>query len=201
MSATLAHSATLAAFRAARASLPAEGSTAAPGTLLSLPSVSLERAVLDLIADGTPNSRIALLLEIPEPEVRAAIGRLMTALDAWSKPGLVAAGFAADWLARVPSPRPDGVSVRDEMLLRSVASAWPDSRTADVLGLWVSLVEGAVERLRRVLQARDRAHLVRRAVDAGVLPVGVWMPHARPGPARARAASESEKETWEVPNA
>lgn len=176
--------ATLTAERPARDYRTAEAPARPSGAPVSVSPDRLDRAVLGLVADGCANNEIGRRLGITEPEVRASIGRLMSALDAWSKPALVAAGFSAEWLERSPSRRPARITDRDVVLLRCVAAGWPDSRTADVLGGWAPQVSAAVARLRRLLKARDRAHLVRRSIDAGVLPVGVWVPRiggATPG--------------------
>lgn len=148
--------------------------SARPGLNVPLPPHG--RAVLDLLADGHSDREIAGRLRITVAQVVGLIAALMTRFGAFTRPALVAAGYNALALTPEPDASARTVSDRDQTFLVMVAAGWPESRIAAAMDVKPYVVHDAVAYLRRRFRARNAAHLVRRAVDAGVLTVPIPAP-------------------------
>ncbi|MFO0894315.1 MAG: response regulator transcription factor [Phycisphaerales bacterium] len=73
----------------------------------------------------------------------------------------------AEASSKVPA---DGLSDREREVLRHVALGWTNQRIADDLGLSVKTVESYRARLMKKLGLRERADLVRVAIEMGLVP-------------------------------
>ncbi|HZP54976.1 LuxR C-terminal-related transcriptional regulator [Actinocrinis sp.] len=143
-------------------------SDAPPAATLMSP---LERQVLDLLADGLSDPAIAVRLEVATSSVKDALGRLSGRLNTRERAAMVAAGYKQGVLAP-PASVPDGagkVTRREFECLLLIAQGLNAVGIADRWGLPVGDVRRMTAELRQRLGACSRTHLVRRAVELGVL--------------------------------
>lgn len=143
----------------------------APGTGRRPVLSPRERRALHAITDGLSDAQLAEVLHVSRRTARAALDRLAAVLGTRERPGLVAAGYRCGLLAG-PEVPPDGrgiVSRAEFEVLALTARGLTDEGIAARLGIDAGAVKSRQRRLRSALGARNRTHLVRRAVDLGVL--------------------------------
>jgi len=143
-------------------------SDAPPAAVLMSP---LERQVLDLLADGLSDSAIGDRLGVSTNAVKDALTRLSGHLGTRERAAMVAAGYKQGVLAApaaVP-PAAGKVTRREFECLLLIAQGLSAVDIADRWGLPVGDVRVLTAGLRRSLGACSRTHLVRRAVQEGVL--------------------------------
>jgi DNA-binding NarL/FixJ family response regulator len=178
-------SATLAASGRPAVSTSVEGS----GSLSTAPRVPVpdhvrrlttrDIRVIELVSLGLPTAEIARVLDAMAASTLAAhMRRLLWALDASNRAALVAAGFRFGLLS--PRPWPPGVpppplKPLQAGLLPLIAEGLTDECIADRLPSSVPVYAPAVRSrmavLRQALGASSRSHVVRLAVEAGLLVV------------------------------
>jgi DNA-binding CsgD family transcriptional regulator len=130
-----------------------------------------ERTALNAITEGLSDAQLAERLHVSRRTARSVLDRLALVLGTRDRPAMVAAGYRRGFLAAPGSP-PVGrgvVSAAEFEVLLLTARGLTDEEIADRLGVEVGAVKYHQRRLRESLAARNRTHLVRRAVDAGVL--------------------------------
>lgn len=137
------------------------------------PLSAREAQILDLVADGLPNAGIAARLGLSVLTVKSHLRRIGAALGVYDREAMVWRAYRLGilrpqpWQGPVPALKPGQASV-----LELIARGLPNATIGRRLATPEDTVKSRVQSLRRVLGAVDRTHLVRRAVDAGLLPVG-----------------------------
>lgn len=143
-------------------------SDAPPAAALMTP---LERQTLDLLADGLSDPAIGERLNVSTNAVKDALTRLSGMLGTRERAAMVAASYKQRILTP-PRVVPDGagkVTRREFECLLLIAQGLNAVGIADRWGLPVGDVRRMTAELRQRLGACSRTHLVRRAVELGVL--------------------------------
>lgn len=136
-----------------------------------------ELRVAELVGDGLTNREVGRVMGITEPAVRRRLAQVRESTGRGDRVGVVVAALESGQLPRRPwSDGPITVSPLEYRLLSLVAQGLPNLQVADVLGVSYYVVSNRLRRLFARFGARDRAHLVRRAVDAGVLSLPILVP-------------------------
>lgn len=131
-----------------------------------------ERRVLDLAADGLTDAQIGKRIGLSEDAVGSQIKRAAYKLGARSRGGAVAAAYKRGLLARVPRPAPSRRLTRRQFeVLALIAQGLSNEEIGVRLEISPSTVKVHVQTVCDRLDARGRANAVRRAIDAGVLPL------------------------------
>lgn len=141
----------------------------APAGALTVPGLPLR--VLDLLADGLSDAAIGKAVFVSESKVKDLLDEWADDLGTRDRAGMAAQGYLRGLLPG-PYPVPDGrgrVSRQEHQALLLVAQGNTADRIAALWGLSTANVRGTLTRLRAELDARNRTHLIRCAVDAGVL--------------------------------
>lgn len=124
--------------------------------------------ILDMIADGYTSCEIAAGLEVSIDTVRTHVVRLRQRAATGTRAGAV--GWA--YRQRIFTPRPaDGARLtpREFHMVHGAARGLASCEIAAELGIATETVRSHWYRTLGLLQARTRAHAVRRAIDTGVL--------------------------------
>jgi DNA-binding NarL/FixJ family response regulator len=129
-----------------------------------------ESQILEAIADGLTNVQVAHHLGLAPSTVASHVETMLAAAHVPNRAALVALGIRLGWLQPGVPESPAAADPFERLLAGLVAQGWPTARIAQRTGRDTAGVEAAIGRLGRRLGASTRAHLVRRAADAGVLP-------------------------------
>jgi len=127
---------------------------------------------MDLVADGLVNKEIARALCLSELTVKQHLVRISMRFGVGDRAGMVGCLYLKGWFrrrepgsdARVPQVTP-----RQYEVLVGVARGLSNTEIGDRLGISTDTVKTHVALLLKRFGGRNRAHLVRLAVDAGVL--------------------------------
>lgn len=147
-----------------------------------------ELELLDAVADGMTNPELAARFAQSEDWVTRETGRMGDAAGFATRAGLVGYGYRTGQLEVHPGPRSETYIGPP---LRRVAELIPlglgNQAIADKLGLQLSTVHGYAKDLLGHLEARNRAHAVRRSLDTGLIKLGrhlapVPLEHRTPDP-------------------
>jgi DNA-binding NarL/FixJ family response regulator len=133
----------------------------------------LERQVLDALADGLSDPAIAARLEVNTSAVKDALHRLSGRLGTRERAAMVAAAYKQGLLrppAAIPGAAGKVTRLEFELLLL-IAAGLTAPQIAERWGKDVREVREMTATLRRHLGACSRTHLVRRAVEEGVLTI------------------------------
>jgi len=140
--------------------------------LAARPLTPVEFQVVDLVADGLSNREIAERLFSTVPTVKSQLARITARFPGRDRAGLVGCMYLTGRFVRRPLPEDapvPRVTRRQHDVLAGIARGWPNAEIAGRLGISENTVKCHVVLLLRVFAGRNRAHLVRLAVDAGVL--------------------------------
>lgn len=134
-----------------------------------------EIETLDAAGDGLTTRQIGRRLNVSPASVRTYLANAALKLGSGDRAALVAGALRDGYLPRRRPPiqavlaaRPGPEHVRALVL---VACGWPTERIALFEGVSFGVVKGRVRWWFTHFGARNRAHAVRLAVDAGVLPL------------------------------
>lgn len=134
-----------------------------------------EIEVLECQSLGKKNREIARALHVTTYTVMSHLCRMYTKADAANGAALVAAGFRRGVLR--PRELPTGraqvlIEASILQMLPLVAAGYSNAQIATRLYISLDTVKYRMRRLRRDLGAHSRAHLVRAAVEHGLLALG-----------------------------
>jgi DNA-binding CsgD family transcriptional regulator len=132
-------------------------------------------AVVDLVADGLTNEEVGARLMLSPKTVKRHLARMSQRSGCTLREGIVGRAYRLGELRRRPvepagaEGAPVRVTARQYQVLVLVARGFSTEEICVELGVAVHTAKTHVARLFGVFGARNRAHLVRLAVDAGVL--------------------------------
>lgn len=131
-----------------------------------------EVQVLELVSHGKTNHEIAAALDLTPYTVMSHLCRMYARADTASRAAMVTVGFR--WNLLHPEPLPPGtppleIDAALLELLPLIAAGYSNAQIACRLLLSIDAVKTRLQRLRKALRARSRAHMVRRAVEYGLL--------------------------------
>lgn len=124
--------------------------------------------IMDLVAEGFSNEHIGRELGISHRSVHKALGRIGRRIGCGDRAGIVGWSYRIGLFKRQPD-LPAKITRREFEVLRQVAAGLSNPEIAENLKLSPNTVGTYVERALGSLNALNRAHAVRRAVDCGAL--------------------------------
>lgn len=131
-----------------------------------------ELEVLGHLADGLTTAEIAAALFLEDDTVRTHRARMYGKTGAANGAALVALAFRRGLLRPRPKPSAALVTPLPEKLaelLPLIAAGYTDEQIGRRLSLSVDGVKSRMRRLRGRLDAHTRTHVVRRAIEAGLM--------------------------------
>lgn len=132
--------------------------------------------ILGLLAAGMTDGQIAAALDRAPGSVGTEIRRILTSLGAESRSQAVAMAYRQGWLDRVPAPRRGTpLAARQLEAVRLLVEGATASQTCIVMGLAPQGLRSLLRRACKRIGARGPAHLVRLAIDTGLVehwPIG-----------------------------
>lgn len=144
-------------------------------TVLTVPTRTLPGAevlLISLIGDGLIDREIANVLGIRRRAVSKRVSRLLGTYGVDSRSELVALAYREGWLERVPSPRRGpGLPVRQLQVLQLLVDGLGEHGVCAALGLKPNGFRTHIARILDRLEARNRSHAIRIAVDTGIAAV------------------------------
>jgi DNA-binding CsgD family transcriptional regulator len=129
-----------------------------------------ELQVLLGISDGLINAAIGNRIGVAEDTVKTYAARLFVRTKAIGRDHAVRIGFEREWLA-VPDARPEPVELHDRelQLLQLISQGLSYKRIGTRTGTTEQYAKHLAQPMFRELDARNRAHAVRRGFEHGLL--------------------------------
>ena len=140
--------------------------------LVDVPLTAVELRALDLVADGLENAGIGVALGLSAGTVQKHVERIAAKLGAQDRAGIVVAAYLDLYLSRrfgTSGTAALRVSARQCEVLSLMAAGLSGEEIAVRLGVSVNTVKTHARKLFKALGARNRAHVIRLGVDAGLL--------------------------------
>lgn len=129
-----------------------------------------ELQVLLGMSDGLSNAAIGARLFISENTVKTFAARLFMRAKANGRDHAVRIGFEREWLIPAEQkPDPVALDEREQKLLEFISRGWPYMRIGPRIGTTGEYAKRLAQPMFRELDARDRAHAVRRGFEHGLL--------------------------------
>lgn len=129
-----------------------------------------ELEVIDATADGLSIAEVGVLLGLSELTVKNHLSRSGLKAGVGTRSGIVGYAYWKGLLVRVPAPVVP-MTGRQKELLPQVARGLENRAIGVRLGITEDTVKAHLYACARLLGSRTRAHMVRRAVDTGLLPL------------------------------
>ena len=138
---------------------------------LAAARVSLrELEVIDASAEGLSYFEVGDLLGLSEATVKAHLTRLGHKARVGTRAGIVGWAYRNGLLVRVPLPVVP-LTPSQRAVVPLVARGLEDGEIGRELDIAMNTAKHHVHCAARLLNARTRAHMVRRGIDCGVLPL------------------------------